>query len=172
MPLGIDINWVKEGHTLGGMLEQGELDASFGFPPPPLGASRNLPIRRLMQDGGKEVTLKFFQQEGVIPVNHVVIIQNRVLREHPWVAQELYWSFQESKQKAYERAKQLSHSYLLFEGRDSQDQATQFGDDPYPLGMKANEKTLTMLFENTFDQGLTKRLITFEEFFYSSVMDT
>ena len=116
--------------------------------------------------------MEFFQKTGVIPVNHVTIVQNRVLQEHPWAAIELYRAFQESKQVAYERARQVSSGYLLFEAKDFQEQATFFGEDPYPLGIKANEKMLNILFKNAFDHGLTKRQIKIEEVFYHSVLDT
>ena len=171
-PPGITLNWLKEGQTLEGMLEQGDLDAAFGFVPPHPGGGGNPAIRRLMEDGGRGVTMDFFQKTGVIPVNHVTIVQNRVLREHPWVAIELYRAFQQSKQVAYERAKQQSFGYLLFEARDFQEQAAFFGEDPFPMGIKANEKMLNILFKNAFDQGLTKRQIKIEEVFYSSILDT
>ncbi len=172
VPPGITFNWLKEGQTMDGMLEQGELEAAFGFPPPPLGGGRDLPLRRLMEDGGRQVTMDFFQKTGVFPINHVIIVQDRVLQEHPWVAIELYRAFQESKQVAYERARQVSSGYLLFEAKDFQEQAAFFGEDPYPLGIKANENMLNILFKNAFDQGLTKRHFKIEDVFYPSILAT
>ena len=125
-----------------------------------------------MEDEGRGVTAEFFQKTGVIPVNHLVIIQDRVLRDHPWAAIELYRAFQQSKQVAYERARRQSFGYLLFEAKDFHDQAATYGEDPFPLGIKANEKMLNLLFKSAFEQGLTKREIKIEEVFYAGILDT
>ena len=171
-PPRITLNWLKEGQTLEGMLKQGELDAAFGFVPPTSSEAQTLPIRRLMDDEGRGVTAEFFQKTGVIPVNHVTIIQDRVLKEHPWAAIELYRAFQQSKRVAYGRAKRQSFGYLLFEAKDFQDQAAEYGEDPFPLGIKANEKMLNLLFKSAFDQGLTKREFKIEEVFFPGILDT
>ena len=80
-------------------------------------------------------------------------------------------------QEAYRMTKEMGiriagFGYLLFEARDFQEQAAFFGEDPFPMGIKANEKMLNILFKNAFDQGLTKRQIKIEEVFYSSILDT
>ena len=186
-PPGVTLHWLTSDQTLDVMLDRGELDAAYGFPPPssegggtfasidryggtPL--SDNPRIRKLFPDGGREITAEYYRKTGVIPVNHMVIVQNRILREHPWVALELYKAFQRSKEAAYEQARQASSNYLLFGAREFQEQAATFGEDPYPLGIRANRKMLDTLFKSSLEQGLTRRPAQIEEIFCPTILDT
>jgi 4,5-dihydroxyphthalate decarboxylase len=82
----------------------------------------------------------YYRKSGFLPANHIIVVQQRILEEHPWVALELYKTFQRSKEIAYERAKSMLGTYLLFEGEDYKRQAECFGGDPYPLGIKQKSK--------------------------------
>lgn len=186
-PPDIVLNWLREDETLDVMLDQGDLDAVAGLRPPsphqkpsfatinrfggtPLDG--NPRIRSLFKDGGREVIAKYFEKTGVIPPNHLIIVQNRLIKEHPWVPLELYKAFQRSKVVAYERAKRRQSVYLLFEGRDLQEQAATFGEDPYPLGIRANRRMLELLFATSLEQGLIKKLPRIEDVFCPTTLDT
>lgn len=186
-PPGIALNWLSSDQTLDVMLDQGDLDVAFGLHSRPSPREQGFPnldrnggtpltgnprIRRLFTDGGKEVTIQYYRKTGVVPPNHLIIVQNRILREHPWVALELYNAFQRAKEVAYERAKDLSSGYLIFEGKDFQDQASIFGEDPYPLGIKANRRMLEILFRSSLDQGLIKSPARVEKVFCPTTLDT
>jgi len=192
-PPGIVPNWLTEDQTLDVMLAQGELDAALFLE---LAAHGEMPssrfqrvfvtkdryggtpltgnprIRRLFEDSGRQVHIEYYQRTGVIPANHFVIIQGRLLREHPWVALELYKAFQRAKEMAYEKARELRWGYLMFEGKDFGEQAATFGEDPYQLGIRANRRMLETLFRSSFEQGLTKKLARIEEIFCPSILDT
>lgn len=106
-----------------------------------------------------------------MPVNHIVVVQNRVLEENPWVALELYKAFLESKEIAY-KAGRNSSATLLFEGDDLRRQMETFGEDPYPCGLKANRKMLEMLVRSSVEQGLTKGMARIEDLFDPSTWST
>src|ERR687884_352133 len=89
-------------------------------------------LRKLLEDNGKGVVYEYYRKTGFFHANHNVIVQNRILRDHPWVALELYNAFQRSKEVAYERARRAQSAYLYFSGNDFQEQAAVLGDDPYP----------------------------------------
>jgi 4,5-dihydroxyphthalate decarboxylase len=91
-----------------------------------------------------------------------------LLNEHPWLALELFKLFREAKQAAYERAKRWSSAYLYFDGNDAANQATLFGDDPFPYGIKENQKMLELLFRNSHEEGLTHKLARVEDLFHPS----
>ena len=40
-------------------------------------------IRKLLPDDGKALVYEYFQKTGFYHCNHHVIMQNRILREHP-----------------------------------------------------------------------------------------
>jgi len=184
---GLSFNWLNDEQTLDVMLDRGELDAAYGFPPR-LGTgvqdfvifdryggtpiAGNPRIKRLFADGGREIISEYYRRTGVLPSNHMFVVQNRILEEHPWVALELFKAFAESKTIAYERARRLSSTYLLFEGNDFNSQATTFGEDPYPLGLKSNEKMLEILFQGSHKEGLTKKLARIENIFYRTTLGT
>ena len=185
-PPGIALNWLREDQTLDVMLDQGDLDAAY-FPRTSGPETRfstalaryggtpltgNPRIRKLFTDGGREVISEYYRRTGVIPANHFVIVQNRILHEHPWVALELYKAFERAKEVAYERAKGSQSAYLLFEGKDFQEQSAIFGEDPYPLGIRANRRMLEILFQGSLEQGLIRKPVRIEEVFYPSTWDT
>ncbi len=186
-PPGVTINWLRAKQTLDVMLDRGEIDAAFGFSTPysdrntsfvsfdryggaPIDG--NPRIRRLFPDGGKQVIVDYYKKTGIIPANHLIIVQNRILREHPWVALEIYKAFRKSKEIAYERAKQARSIYLLFEGKDYYEQDSIFGSDPYPLGVKANRKMIETLFRSSLEQGLIRNSVQMNEIFHTTTLDT
>ena len=184
-PLGVSLNWLSREQTLDTMLDRGELDAAYGFPRgggptnmsgidryagTPIAGNPN--IRHLFPDGGKAVTADYYRRTGIIPVNHLVIVQNRVLREHPWVALELFKAFQTSKLAAYEHARRSRAGYLLFEGNDFREQEELFGEDPFPLGIRTNRHMLETLIAGSMDQGLLRRAARIEDIFFHTVLNT
>ena len=129
-------------------------------------------LRKLFSDGGRQVVIDYFRQTGIVPANHTLAVQNRLLKEHPWLALELFKLCREAKQAAYERAKRWSSAYLYFEGNDAANQASLFGEDPFPYGIKANQQMLELLFRNSHEEGLTQKLARVEDIFHPSTLDT
>jgi 4,5-dihydroxyphthalate decarboxylase len=129
-------------------------------------------IRKFLPDGGRQIITEYYRRTGVLPANHFFFVQNKVVEEHPWVALELYKAFLRSKETAYERAKRLSSTYLLFGGKDHENQAETFGPDVYPLGLKANRKMLELLFRNCYEEGLTAKPASPEEVLCRTTWDT
>lgn len=185
-PPGISLSWLTEEQTFDLMLDRGELDAAYGFLPGPGGEKSfrsidryggtpidgNPRIKKLFKDGGRGVIVEYVKRTGVIPANHMVAVQNRLLEENPWVALELYKAFQRSKEAAYERARQSEGAFYLFPGEDRQRQAAIFGIDPYPLGLRDNKKMLETVFQSSSEEGLTNRTATAEDIFYRTTLDT
>lgn len=170
-PPGITIHWFNPDQDPAVMLERGELDAACG-----LSADRVKDIRRikgLLPDAGKAVISEFYKKTGCYQPNHHVIIQRRILQEHPWVALELYRAFQRSKEVAYQRARQAQSTYLYFQGSDWQEHAAVFGEDPYPMGIRAMRRTIQRLFQGSLEQGLIRKPIQqVEDIYYPSTWDT
>ncbi|MGA2108977.1 MAG: hypothetical protein ABSH25_15190 [Syntrophorhabdales bacterium] len=175
------------GQTIDMMLDRGELDASF----PPImdeGVTADKPsvldryggtqmannprIRKLLDDSGEAAIFEFFRTTGCHQPNHHVIIKNEVLAEHPWVAMELMDAFRKSKEKAYEQAMKARGTYLLFEPEYRRKQAAVFGEDPYPLGVKAMRKTVERAIQGSLEQGLIRKPIKVEDLYFRTTLDT
>ena len=184
---GISLQWLTEDQTMDVMLDKGELDAAFGIvprsghEPSPFekvdryGGTRiegNPRLRKFFPDGGRNITTEYYRKSGFLPSNHIIVVQQRILEEHPWVALELYKAFQRSKEIAYARAKAMLGTYLLFEADDYKRQAECFGEDPYPLGIKQNQKMLEVLFRSSYEERLTKKQARIEDVFYKTTLQT
>jgi len=184
---GISIEWLRDDQTMDVMLDRGELDAAFGLVPradhetsPFEKVDRyggtpvegNPKIRKFFTDGGRQIVADYHKKTGLLGSNHIIVVQQRILDEHPWVAMELFKTLQRSKEVAYERAKAMQGTYLLFEGEDYKKQAELFGADPYPLGIAKNRKMLDVLFRASNEEGLTKKQARIEDVFHPSTLDT
>lgn len=185
-PPGITLTWLAKEQSFDVMLDRGELDAAYGFAPrhdPKLmtlnidryGGTRldgNPRFGKLFSDGGRAVVEAFFGKTGVVPANHVVVAQRRLLEDHPWLARDLIELFNESKQRAFDREARKGPAYLYFAESDPESQAATFGDDPFPFGVGKNRRMLEMLFRCSHEEGLTKRLATIEDVFFTATLDT
>jgi 4,5-dihydroxyphthalate decarboxylase len=185
-PAGVSMTWLTAAQSFDIMLDRGELDAAYGFAPrhdpklfklnidryggTPLEGNPRLKL--LFADGGRSVIEAFFKKTGLVPANHVIVAQRRLLEENPWLAGELYKIFGESKQAAYERSNWAHPAYLYFEGNERRNQAATFGEDPFPFGIRLNRKMLEMLFHNSHAQGLTRTLARIENVFFPALLDT
>jgi 4,5-dihydroxyphthalate decarboxylase len=183
-PAGVSIQWLTNEQTLDVMLDQSQIDVAYGVLPrhagdfgkiDRYGGTRivgNQRLRKLFPDGGRQIITDYFQRTGVLPSNHMYVVQTKILEEAPWAALELFKAFQRSKEVSYERAKTAASAYLLFEGHDFKDQAEIFGEDPYPLGVRQNRQMLEILFRGSYEEGLTRNLAKIEDIFYPTTLDT
>ena len=185
-PAGVDITWLTAAQSFDIMLDRGEIDAAYGFAPRhdpklfKLNIDRyggtlldgNPRLRKLFADGGRAVVESFFNKTGLVPANHVIVAQRRLLDDNPWLAGELYKIFSESKQAAYERSNFAGPAYLYFESNERKTQAATFGDDPFPFGISKNQKMLEMLFRNSHAEGLTRNLARIEDVFHPALLHT
>src|SRR5499426_2576592 len=186
-PVGITHHWLTVDQTLDVMLDRGDIDACtairggdrvtagdptvidrYGGTP----INGNPRLRKLLADNGKGVVYDYYRKTGFFHVNHNVIVQNRILRDQPWVALELFKAFQRSKEVAYERARRSQSAYLFFPGRDFQEQAAVFGDDPYPLGLRAMGKNVGRAIQGSLEQGLLRRSLRLEDIYYRTTLYT
>jgi 4,5-dihydroxyphthalate decarboxylase len=185
-PAGAKLDWIPETDTLDLMLDRNELDAALLIPSSfqrigdfetidRYGGVRlagNPKFLNLFKERGRAVVTEYFRRTGVIPPNHIIVVKEKLLREHPWAALELYKAFQRSKEISYERASELRSTALLFGGSDLEEQASIFGEDPYQLGVRANRKMLDIAVQGCLAQGLIKKKFTAEEVFHQTTLDT
>ncbi len=162
-PAGVVIEPVPNGETLESLLRHGGLDAVMTSPYPGLKArmnrtdlmqlGRSSDLRLLFADPVAE-GVRYFEAHGFSHINHTVVIQDHILREHPWVAASLYKAFVDAKEACYRRIDYLTRSSLIFAYSHLLAQRRVFGDDPYPYGLRANERALATLGRHLVDQRL------------------
>lgn len=185
-PAGVPIRWLTAAESFDVMLDRGDLDIAYGFAPRhdpklmTLNIDRyggtplegNPRLTKLFPDGGKTVVEAFFQKTGIVPANHVIVAQRRLLEQNSWLPAEILRLFSESKRVAYERENFAGRAYLYFQSNERKSQAAIFGDDPYPFGIAANRKMLETLFRQSYEEGLTQKLAKVEEVFLPALLET
>lgn len=185
-PANVSTTWLTKEQTFDVMLDKGEIDAAYGFAPRhdpklmTLNIDRyggtplegNPRLRKMFADGGLSIAEEFHRKTGIVPANHVIVAQRRLLEANPWLGVEVLRLFSESKRIAYERGGFTNPAYLYFENSDRARQEQMVGTDPFPFGIKANRAMLETLFRNSNAEGLTQRLAKIEEVFYPSLLDT
>lgn len=185
-PAGVSVTWLNAAQTFDVMLDKGEIDAAYGFAPRhdpklmTLNIDRyggtplegNPRLKKMFADGGLSVVEAFDKKSGIVPANHVIVAQRRLLEQQPWLADEIVGLFSASKRIAYERGNFGNPAYLYFEGSNRASQEAMVGDDPFPFGIAKNRPMLEMLFRNSHEEGLTQRLAKIEEVFFPSLLDT
>jgi len=169
-PPGVSLTWMPNMDDAAGMLNRGELDAGFSVYNP--GVKPGPDVRNLLPDDGKQVIGEYFRKTRSFQPNHHYVIQDRIIKDEPWVVMELYHAFEKSKLVAYERAQRSLSAYLYFEGNDFTEQAQTYGEDPYPFGLKAMRHTLQRLEQASFEQGLIRNHIAIESLYHPSTLET
>jgi 4,5-dihydroxyphthalate decarboxylase len=185
-PPGVSMTWLNSAQTFDVMLDRGEIDAAYGFAPrhdpklftlnidryggTPLDGNPRL--RKLFADGGCAAVKAFFQKTGIVPANHVIVAQRRVLEQNPWLGAELLRTFTRSKRTAYERSNFGAPAYLYFDSMDRAAQEAMVGEDPFPFGISKNRAMLEMLFRNSNAEGLTQNLASIEAVFDPSLLNS
>lgn len=95
----IELRRRAEGFDVKAMLQEGEVDAAFGDATSvPVSAGPR--VRLLDASIGRDVFADFYRRTGVVPVNHVLVAQRRLVEHNPALAMLLYGAFERSKQVA------------------------------------------------------------------------
>jgi 4,5-dihydroxyphthalate decarboxylase len=186
-PVGVTHHWLTVDQTLDVLLDRGALDACTAIrrggrvtagDPTVIDRYGGTPIdgnprlRKLLEDDGRGIVYDYYRKTGFFQANHHVIVQNRILREHPWVALELFEAFQQAKEVAYERARRSLGAYLYFPGKDFQEQAAILGNDPYPIGLQAMGKNIERAIQGSLEQGLLRKPLRLEDIYYRTTLKT
>jgi 4,5-dihydroxyphthalate decarboxylase len=173
-PPGVTIVNLDEhdGKELDRMLHRGEVDVAIGD-------NQIMPItegptvRKLFTaDTLPSVSAALYREAGVTPVNHVLMMQQRLLAERPELASVLYDAFERAKQETYARAQRGALGYWLFPVALVPQQTASFRADPYPSGLAANRRMLTMVAEQLKIDGFIPELPDLDAIFAESTRAT
>jgi 4,5-dihydroxyphthalate decarboxylase len=164
-PQGLKIEVLPQGQSLDDMLAQGEIDAMLApsFPAPFLRGDKR--VARLFPDF-KAREIAYYRQTGIFPIMHLLMIRESIVERHPWVAANLAYAFNRSKQMAYERLRNPRVLPQAWAVSAADEQAAILGRDPWAYGLSAaNRMNLETALRYTHAQGLTERLASIDEVF-------
>ena len=172
VPPGVKLSYATK--DLGTMLLNGELDAAhYQF-----GASIDRAKTDVTDDPGlrylfpdrKTEAARYYKKYGFFPAHHLTVVRESVLKEHPWVAINLFEAFEKAKALGMERTRPPRLSLVLFSSEILREQQQTFGADPYPYGVKPNAHMIDTLLEYLVEQGLTQRKQSLEELFPEEIL--
>ena len=116
------------------MLVAGELDAAVLT-----GAALKDPRVRPVIADPAAAAQAWHRKRDVVPINHMIVAKAAVLREHPWLGDEVLRLLAESQAKG--------------------------GKDPVPFGIEANRKGLELIIQYAVQQALIPRAYAVDELF-------
>jgi 4,5-dihydroxyphthalate decarboxylase len=95
-----------------------------------------------------------------------------VLKQHPWVARNLFNAFEESKNRSMRRLTDMAVSrYPIPWLADNVEKLqTKYGKDLYPYGIEENRPTLETFLQYAYEQGIARRHAKPEEIFPAGIM--
>ncbi|MFQ0812370.1 nitrate ABC transporter substrate-binding protein [Brucella anthropi] len=145
------------------MLQEGFLDAVFTPFMPDGYFAENSPFRQVLTDF-RGAELSYFHETGYVPGMHLVGLKPDILREHPWIADELGALIDESqrvwtaKRRKYAETTPWIIEELLRVSRDLPDSWNE-------SGISANKNMINDFAEELYIQGILSRKLTIEELF-------
>jgi 4,5-dihydroxyphthalate decarboxylase len=171
LPESISVTVGPEGKDESDLLLDGEVDALFHAGEPKAFTEGHPKVKRLFADP-RATERDYFARTGIFPIMHAVAMRNDLIDAHPWLPEAAF--------KAYSRAKQLRYEAMRMEwlmgtlpwfGQEFDETRALMGENFWPYGVEANEKTLNALFQYSYEQGLAKKRLTIEELFHPSTLD-
>lgn len=169
-PPGLLLERVPDGDTVTARLIRGELDALI-YPEVPASIRAGDPrVTRLFNDA-KAREIDWFRRTGLFPIMHTVILQRRVVEEHPWVAVSLLDAFRASKDRAFARLEDPRATSLAWVSDLLDEQRTVLGHDPWCFAFGPNRENLATAIRWAHEQGLIDHPFPPEDLFVPSTLD-
>jgi 4,5-dihydroxyphthalate decarboxylase len=151
------------GRTLDEMLASGELAAVVG-------AEIDSPdARPLLPETAAHDALR---QRGLWPINHLVVVRDELLAEHPDLGRRVFDAFARSKQLYVEQLRAGTLPEVTKTDRMHQKVLELTGwDDPLPYGIEPNRQVLEELVRSAVDQKILDRAPRLEDVFTADTRD-
>ncbi|KAJ7632759.1 4,5-dihydroxyphthalate decarboxylase [Roridomyces roridus] len=166
----VQIQAIPKGKCLAQMLADGEIDClQSATAPSTFGTHPD--VGRLFPNA-KEVEQDYFKRTGIFPIMHVIVVKRSVLKENPWVAQELTKAFARSLEYAYDAihergALRYILPWMQFHVEETQAALCSDGNDRWwEDGLTPqNTRTLDKFLEYSYNQGLANKRWQVKELF-------
>jgi len=126
-------------------------------------------IQPLIPDA-REAGFAYYRKTGIYPVNHTIVVLDSVLERDPQIAMDLFDAFEKSKNAYVATLDSIADPV----GGDELAIALRkgVGGDPFPNGVKVNEKAIDALAQFALDQHITPVKYTAEELFAAATLGT
>ena len=157
------VHAAPNGRSLSEMLIAGEIDALYSPPRPFKYHPTQGPIVRLVRDiRGTEQ--RYFQETGVYPPQHLVIMRREVWQRDPSLARRLTDAFIRNNE-VFE-ASQRSFPYATpWNDLENEEAEALMGRNYHADGLEPNRATMEQFCRMAHETGLTSKLISVDDYF-------
>jgi 4,5-dihydroxyphthalate decarboxylase len=152
-----------EGKSLSDMLLAGDLDAVYSPPRPLAYHPVSGPIARLFPEF-KPMEQAYFRATGAFPPQHLIILHRPVWEANPWIASRLTEAFSAANDEFSAAQRGFPYATPWLEA-ELEETAAVMGEDFHPYGIEQNRAALDLFCRQGFEAGLTRRLISVDEYF-------
>jgi ABC-type nitrate/sulfonate/bicarbonate transport system substrate-binding protein len=154
---------IEKGKKMAEMLASGELAGAIGI-------EVDSPDVKPLIPNALEAGLAALRSRGHYPINHLVVVKDDVLREHPELAADLFGAFAEAKQLYLGRLK--TGLIARPTGVDKLHQRVmEMTGDPLPYGVEPNRRVLEELIRHAVAQRIIDKPVAVEELFAKGTLD-
>ena len=170
-PTDIRLSRAPKGTDIAEMLAEGEVDAVLHpdiITPILRGDPR---VSRLFKNYRSE-EVAYFKRTGIFPIMHATVIRDEILKQDPWVANNLARAFERAKTISYRRMGNPRIVPLAWFLDEWDAQRELLGRDPWQYGLtSANRKNLENLIGYSKSGGLISNLQTVDEFYLDVMLE-
>jgi 4,5-dihydroxyphthalate decarboxylase len=161
LPANIRVERIGPSETLSSMLASGAIDALYAPRAPSSFDSRTGSVKRLFDDL-LTVERDYFRQTRIFPIMHTLVIRRDVYERNRWIAQSLYKACCAAQRETYNDLRETSALKAMLPWLIAHVEETrrEMGDDFWPYGLPANRHTLSTFLRYSYEQGLSKELLS------------
>lgn len=161
----VPIETAPPNRSLSELLDAGEIDAIIGTTLPNCIKTNPMVVR--LFPNFRDIEKEYYLRTNVFPIMHLVAIKKSTFDAHPNIAKPIFKAFEESKNVALQRMKNLAAlRYMLPWITDDLDEIEEyFNGDPWPYGVENNLPTLNTLMQYMVEQGVIAKKINFQDLF-------
>lgn len=154
---------LEAGKKMEDLLDSGEIPAAIGI-------SSDSPDVQPLIANADDVGLEALRTSGHYPINHLIVVRNDVLKQHPDVAKAVFDAFVESKRLYLEQLKAGSIYNPTAIDRLHLKVMDVIGD-PLPYGIEPNRKVLEELIEHATRQKILRKPVQLQDVFAKATWD-
>ncbi len=149
--------------SLADLLLTGDLDAVFAPLPPEKYHPVDGPIVRLVPEF-RSVEKRYFEETRCYPTQHVLLLHRQVWESNPSIGRLLLEAFEQCEEKFQEGQHLFPYSspWLIAEVEETD---LLMGRNFHAHGLEKNHHEVDVFCQGAFDDGLTGRRVTVEEYF-------
>jgi len=172
LPPDVRLEAAPAGKSISRLLAEGEIDG-FMAPRPPSLPAGTPHIGWLFPDPVAAAS-DYFKRTGIFPIMHIVGVRRTLAEQHPWLPGAVLKAFEAAKAHALALLGDTSATKVtlpFIEERLAEARQTM-GEDFWSYGVGPNRKTLENFFKHHHAQGLSSRLVTPEDLFHPSTLES